>query len=139
MVMSGVPPPMIDALRRVRRCICNASVDVLRRTRRNAYTIRGAVPNVNHRTSCRGSGGSASYHRDAVFKARAADMTIGCADSDQAGARPYLLRRPSGSVLYFSGCTLAIQWFSFRGGQLGVHQFVFRSRASCSEAHNPIG
>ena len=29
----------------------NASVDVLRRMRRNAYTIRGAAPDLNHRTS----------------------------------------------------------------------------------------
>jgi hypothetical protein len=35
-------------------------LDVLRRTRRNAYTIRGAAPELNHRTSCPGSRGSAS-------------------------------------------------------------------------------
>jgi hypothetical protein len=40
--------------------VWNASVDVLRRTRRNAHTIRGAAPDVIHRTSCRGSRGSAS-------------------------------------------------------------------------------
>ncbi len=43
--------------------VWNASVDVLRRTRRNAYTIRGAAPDVNHRTSYRGSRGSASLPR----------------------------------------------------------------------------
>src|SRR5271166_3045809 len=61
MVMSGVPAS--DG-----RCtparpashVWNASVDVRRRTRRNAYTIRGAAPELNHRTSCRGSRGSAS-------------------------------------------------------------------------------
>jgi hypothetical protein len=58
------PPPMVDVLGRVRRRTdWNASVDVLRRTRRNAYAIRGAAPEVNHRTSCRGSRGSAPYHR----------------------------------------------------------------------------
>ena len=31
------------------------------------------------------------------------DMTIGGADADRAGARPYLRRRPSGSVLLFLG------------------------------------
>jgi hypothetical protein len=36
------------------------SVDVLRRTRRNVHTIKGAAPGVNLRTSCRGSRGSAS-------------------------------------------------------------------------------
>jgi hypothetical protein len=45
LVMSGVPPRMVDALWRVRRRLSgNASVDVLRRTRRNAYTIKGAAP-----------------------------------------------------------------------------------------------
>ena len=61
MVMSGVPAS--DG-----RCTparpashgWNASVDVRRRTRRNAYTIRGAAPEVNHRTFWRGSRGSAS-------------------------------------------------------------------------------
>ena len=43
--------------------VWNASVDVLRRTRRNAYTIRGAAPDVNHRTSCRASRGARPYHR----------------------------------------------------------------------------
>jgi hypothetical protein len=40
--------------------VWTVSVDVRRRTRRNAYTIRGAAPGLNHRTSCRGSRGSAS-------------------------------------------------------------------------------
>jgi hypothetical protein len=31
------------------------------------------------------------------------DMTIEPADADRAGARPYLRRRPSGSVLLFLG------------------------------------
>ena len=61
MVMSGVPAS--DG-----RCtparpashVWNASVDVLRRTRRNAYPIKGAAPELNHRTSRRGSRGSAS-------------------------------------------------------------------------------
>ena len=30
-------------------------------------------------------------------------MTIGRADADRAGARPYLRRRPSGSILLFLG------------------------------------
>jgi hypothetical protein len=42
------------------RSSTNTSVDVPRRTRRNASTIRGAAPELNHRTSCRGSRGSAS-------------------------------------------------------------------------------
>ena len=41
--------------------VWNASVDVRRRTRRNVYTIRGAAPELNHRTSCRGLRGSASW------------------------------------------------------------------------------
>jgi hypothetical protein len=40
--------------------VWNASVDVRRRTRRNVYTVRGAAPELNHRTSCRGLRGSAS-------------------------------------------------------------------------------
>src|SRR5260370_22128154 len=61
MVMSGVPAsdgrytPARPASH-----LWSASVDVLRRTRRNAYTIKGAAPEVNHRTSRRGSRGSAS-------------------------------------------------------------------------------
>ena len=43
--------------------VWNASVDVLRRTRRNADTIRGAASDLNHRTSCRGARGSASHGR----------------------------------------------------------------------------
>jgi hypothetical protein len=45
------------ALGRVRR---RASVDVPRWTRRNVYAISGAAPDLNYRTSCRGSRGSAS-------------------------------------------------------------------------------
>ena len=41
--MAGVPPRMVDALRRVASHVWNASVDVLRRTRLNPYTIRGAA------------------------------------------------------------------------------------------------
>jgi hypothetical protein len=50
--------------------VWNASVDVRRRTRRNAHTIRGVAPDVNHRTSCRGSSGSASLpsHRHRLIK-----------------------------------------------------------------------
>jgi len=40
----------------------NTSVDVLRRTRRNAHTIRGAAPGVSHRTSRRGA---RPYHASA--------------------------------------------------------------------------
>ena len=48
MVMAGVPPPMVEALRRRRAShVWNASVDVLRRTRRIVHTIRGAAPDVN--------------------------------------------------------------------------------------------
>ena len=38
-----------------------------------------------------------------LSEAGIADMTIGRADADRAGARPYLRRRPSGSVLLFLG------------------------------------
>jgi hypothetical protein len=65
------PPPMLAAHRRVRgRRPGNASVDVLRRTRRNAYTIRDAAPDLSHRTSCRGSRGNASLpsHRHRPIK-----------------------------------------------------------------------
>jgi hypothetical protein len=59
------------------------------------------------------------------------DMTIGGADADRAGARPYLRRRPSGSVLLFLGLhtqnnTLAVSPFlerfldsSVQGGRKG--------------------
>src|SRR6266436_8235568 len=61
MVMSGVPASDGSCTRaRPASHVWNASVDVRRRTRRNAYTIRGAAPELNHRTSCRGSRGSAS-------------------------------------------------------------------------------
>ncbi len=49
--------------------------DLRRRTRRSASTIGGGT----------------------------ADTPIGRANADQAGARPYLRRRPSGSVLLFLG------------------------------------
>jgi hypothetical protein len=65
MVMSGAAPPMVAALRRVRGCtVWNASVEMLRRTRWNAATIGGAAP----------------------------EVTIGAAEADQAGARPYHCR-----------------------------------------------
>jgi hypothetical protein len=55
------PPPMAACTpARPASHVRNASVDVRRRTRRNPYTIRGAAPEVNHLTSCRGSRGSAS-------------------------------------------------------------------------------
>src|SRR5712664_2674411 len=61
MVMSSVPASDGRCTRaRPASHVWNASVDVLRRTRRTAHTIRGAAPEVNHRTSCRGSRGSAS-------------------------------------------------------------------------------
>ena len=61
MVMSGVPASDGSCTRaRLASHVWNASVDVRRRTRRNAYTIRRAAPELNHRTSCRGSRGSAS-------------------------------------------------------------------------------
>ena len=61
MVMSGLPASDGRGTRaRPASHVWNASVDVLRRTRRNVHTIRGAAPGVNHRTSCRGSRGSAS-------------------------------------------------------------------------------
>ena len=61
MVMSGLPASDGRCTRaRPASHVWNASVDVLRRTRRNAYPISGAAPEVNHRTSCRGSRGSAS-------------------------------------------------------------------------------
>jgi hypothetical protein len=63
--MSGVSPPIVAALRRVRGGMSgDASVDVLRRTRRNADTLRGAAPDVT-------SGGPVAVH---------------------AGARPYHCR-----------------------------------------------
>jgi hypothetical protein len=62
MVMSGVQPRMVDALpARPGSHVWNASVDVLRRTRRNADTISGAAP----------------------------DATIGRPAAVRAGARPY--------------------------------------------------
>src|SRR6266436_3274627 len=61
MVMSGVPASDGRWTRaRPASHVWNASVDVRSRTRRNAYTISGAAPEVNHRMSCRGSRGSAS-------------------------------------------------------------------------------
>ena len=47
----------------------NRSPDVLRQTRRNAYTTGGAVPIGYHRMSCCGSSGSASLLR-AMFNSR---------------------------------------------------------------------
>ena len=93
MIVSGAAPPMVDALRRVRRCMsrrvfcrfCHARprvpivfgpsiiappVNVLRRTRRKSSTIRGGAP----------------------------DVVIGQSTAARAGARPYRRRR-SGSVL----------------------------------------
>jgi len=58
-VMSGVVPPTVDQLRRVRRRTSGTRLWLLR-TRRNADTISGAAPEVNQRTCCRGSRGSAS-------------------------------------------------------------------------------
>src|SRR5271166_2337008 len=64
MVMAGVPPPMVERHSGASSVACLervcGRVDVLRRTRRNVHTIRGAAPGVNHRTCCRGSLGSAS-------------------------------------------------------------------------------
>ena len=56
--------------------VWNAPVDVLRRTRRNAYTIRGAAPDVNHRTSCRASRGSASLQAGANREHRRDDYAL---------------------------------------------------------------
>jgi hypothetical protein len=59
MVISGGAPPMVDAFRRVRRHLSgNASVEVLRRTRRNADTLSGATPDVT-------SGGPVAVHAGA--------------------------------------------------------------------------
>jgi hypothetical protein len=61
MVMSGLPASDGRGTRaRPASHVWNASVDVPRRTRRNAYPIKGAAPELNHRTSRRGSRGSAS-------------------------------------------------------------------------------
>jgi hypothetical protein len=60
--MSGVPPPMVGVRRRVRGGLSGiASVDVVRRTRRNADTLKGA----------------------------AAEVTIARPDAVRAGAHPY--------------------------------------------------
>src|SRR5580704_15494393 len=59
--MSGVPASDGRSTQaRPASHVWNASVDVPRRTRRNAYPIKGAAPELNHRTSRRGSRGSAS-------------------------------------------------------------------------------
>jgi len=63
MVMAGVPPPMVEALRRVRRRMSGTRLRTCGRAapeRAYDHTIRGAAPGVNHRTCCRGSLGSAS-------------------------------------------------------------------------------
>src|SRR5271167_1555804 len=103
MIVSGAAPPMVDGLRRVRRCmsrrvfavsamrarecrlysalsIIAPSVNVLRRTRRKPSTIRGAAP----------------------------DVVIGQSTAARAGAHPYRRRR-SGSVLSLLQCILTIQ------------------------------
>ena len=67
MVMSGLPASDGRGTRaRPASHVWNASVDVPRRTRRNAYPIKGAAPELNHRTSRRGSRGSASGARPYV-------------------------------------------------------------------------
>src|SRR5580704_1995668 len=59
--MSGVAPPTVDALRRVRRRTPGTDLWTCDAGRAgNAHTIRGVAPDVNHWTSCRGSSGSAS-------------------------------------------------------------------------------
>src|SRR5271166_4417563 len=103
MIVSGAAPPMVDALRRVRRCMSRRvfavsamrarecrlysdlfifapSVNVLRRTRRKPSTIRGAAP----------------------------DVVIGQSTAARAGAHPYRRRR-SGAVLSLLQCILTIQ------------------------------
>ena len=74
---------------------CSAS-DRLRVPARPAPHVHRGVPEVGRRTrrSAAAVGGGAPY------------LTIGCAAADRAGARPYLRRRPSRPVYYFSGCTL---------------------------------
>ena len=89
MIESGAAPPMVDALRRVRRCngvacldasfavsatrarecrwysalsIIAPSVNVLRRTRRKPSTIRGAAPDVVIGQSTAARAGARPYH-----------------------------------------------------------------------------
>src|SRR6202011_3300699 len=76
MVTSGAAPLIVYAFRRVRR-----------RTSTEAFQTCDA--------------GRARVHLPS--EAGTPDMTIGGADADRAGARPYLRRRPSGSVLLFLG------------------------------------
>ena len=51
---------MVDTRARPASHVWNASVDVRRRTRWNAYSFRGAAPELNHWTPYRGLRGSAS-------------------------------------------------------------------------------
>ena len=82
-------------------------MDVLRRTRRNADTIRGAAPDLNHRTSCRGSRGSASLpsHRHRLIRSSnpgASSLKRGLYDraTAEVGTRSRLIRlsRSNGQV-----------------------------------------
>ena len=67
---------------------CSAS-DRMRVPARPAQDVHRRVPDMRRRTRRSAS----------TIGGGTADMTIGRADADRAGARPYLHRRPSGSVL----------------------------------------
>jgi hypothetical protein len=101
MVMCPAPPAMVEALWRVRRRISGTTyTDVLRRTRRNAFTIRGVGPDVTIEPPAEVRAGARPYqHRgengwrpamsSRLRGIRLFLLQIGRAEADQAGARPY--------------------------------------------------
>jgi hypothetical protein len=106
--------PWFDDL--IRRCRCDGRDALPRDPRQDVrWLTSGAAPlivyefrRVRRRTST-----DAFQMRDAgragvqlPSEAATPHLAIGCAAADRAGARPYLRRRPSRSVYYFSGCTL---------------------------------
>jgi hypothetical protein len=76
-----------------REKICTASLMLTRmcrrRTRRNASTIKGAAPELNHRASCRGSRGSASLPSPKLIVKPRASSPNPCR-YDRSGSNPNL-------------------------------------------------
>jgi hypothetical protein len=103
MVMCHAPPAMVEALWRVRRRISGTTyTDVLRRTRRNAFTIRGVGPDVTIERPAEVRAGARPYQHRGENGWRPA------MSSRLRGTRVFLLQKKMITSLSLRICRLAL-------------------------------